>query len=104
VLIPDASTAIIDQLPLLPATASATEWLAVLRKRVPVLGAATLLEQLPKGGRTWDELPPGLVVGLLKLEKAGVLSLEPSDDASDVIALGLGTSMRQVGRISRRSM
>jgi hypothetical protein len=103
-LIPDASTAIADQLPFLPAVASATEWLAALRKRLPALGATTLLEQLPKGGAAWDELPPGVVIGLLKLEKAGVLSLEPSDDAADVIALGLGTSMRQVGRILRRSM
>lgn len=103
-LIPDASTAIADQLSFLPAVASATEWLAALRKRLPVLGSTTLLEQLPKGGATWDELPAGVVVGLLKLEKAGVLSLEPSDDAADVIALGLGTSTRQVGRILRRSM
>lgn len=103
VLIPDASTAIIDQLPFLPKVANAPDWLAALRKRLPVLGATTLLQELPKGGVTWDELPPGLIIGLLKLEKAGVLSLEPSDDASNVIALGLGTSTRQVGRISRRS-
>jgi hypothetical protein len=104
VIIPDASTGIIDQLPFLPSVASAPDWLAALRKRLPVLGATALLQQLPKGGATWDELPAGVVIGLLKLEKAGVLSLESSDDASDVIALGLGTSMRQVGRIVRRSM
>jgi hypothetical protein len=104
VLIPDASTAIIDQLPFLPAAASASDWLAALRKRLPVLGAAALLQKLPRGGATWDELPPGAVIGLLKLEKAGVLSLEQSHDASDVVALGLGTSLRQVGRIVRRSM
>ena len=102
VLIPDASTAIADQLPFLPPVASATEWLAAVRRRLPVLGATTLLEQLPKGGTTWYQLPPGLVIGLLKLEKAGVLALESSDDAADVIALGLGTPTRQVGRISRR--
>ena len=102
VLIPDASTAIADQLPFLPLVASATEWLAAVRRRLPVLGATTLLEQLPKGGTTWQQLSPGLVIGLLKLEKAGVLALDPSDDAADVIALGLGTPTRQVGRISRR--
>jgi hypothetical protein len=100
VLIPDASTAIADQIPFLPAIAGATEWMAALRKRLPVLGAATLLEQLPRGGQTWEELPPGVVIGLLKLEKSGVISLEPSDDASQVVALGLGKSTRQVGRIS----
>jgi len=75
-----------------------------LRKRLPLLGATTLLEQLPKGGPTWAAVPPGVVIGLLKLEKASVLSLESSDDASDVVVLGLGTSTRQVGRISIRSM
>jgi hypothetical protein len=104
VLIPDASTAIIDQLPFLPAAASAPDWLAALRKRLPVLGATALLQKLPRGGATWDELPPGAVIGLLKLEEEGVLSLEQSHDASDVVALGLGTSLRQVGRIVRRSM
>jgi hypothetical protein len=103
VLVPDASTAIADQIPFLPAVGSATEWLAALRIRLPVLGATALVKQLPQGGRTWEELPPGVVMGLLKLERAGVLSLEPSDDASDVIALGLGRSTRQVGRISVRS-
>jgi hypothetical protein len=104
VLIPDATAAISDQLPYLPASTSAADWLAALRKRLPVLGATTLLEQLPQGGPTWDKLAPGVVIGLLKLEKAGILSLQPSDDASDVISLDLGSSTRQVGRISVRSM
>lgn len=99
VLIPDATTAIADQLPSLPASGSAREWLSALRQRLPLLGAPTLLAALPKGGPTWDELPPGVVLGLLKLEKAGVLSLGPSDDAADVIPVGLGSSRRQVGRI-----
>jgi hypothetical protein len=102
VLIPDATTAIAGQIPSLPASASAREWLSALRSRLPVLGSTILLEQLPKGGPTWDELPPGVVIGLLKLEKAGVLTLGSSDDASDVVALGLGTSTRQIGRIGVR--
>jgi hypothetical protein len=103
VLIPDASTAIRDQLPHLPATASAAEWLSALQARVPVLGAQSLLTQLPRGGPTWDNVPRAVALGLLKLEKADILSLEPSDDASNVLVLGLGNSARQVGRISIRS-
>jgi hypothetical protein len=103
VLIPDATTAIADQLPSLPATGTAREWLSALRKRLPLLGSSTLLAALPEGGPAWDELPSGAVLGLLKLEKAGVLALEPSDDASDIVSLGLGSFARQVGRIAVRS-
>jgi hypothetical protein len=103
VLIPDASTAIADQLIHLAVAGTAREWVATLRDRIPVFGAQVLVDHLPKGGDTWSELPPSLMMGLLKLEAAGVLLLEPSDDARDVIAVGLGTSVRQVGRISIRS-
>lgn len=100
VLVPDASTAIADQRSQLPPASAATDWLAALRRRVPVLGDRTLLAALPQGGPHWKELPPGVVLGLLKLEKEGLLRLEPSDDAAEVIALGLGATSRQVGRIS----
>ena len=100
VLIPDATTAIADQIPSMPTSGSAHEWLAVLRERLPVLGSTTLLGALPTGGPPWDELPSGLMLGLLKLEKAGALSLEASDDASHVVSIGLGVSTRQVGRIA----
>lgn len=103
VIFPDATTAITDQLPSLPASGSAREWLSSLRERLPILGSPALLGALPKGGPAWAELPPGVVLGLLKLEKAGVVSLESSDDASDVISVGLGSSARQVGRITVRS-
>jgi hypothetical protein len=103
VLIPDATTAIADQLPLLPASGTAREWLSALRERMPLFGSPTLLEALPKGGPIWDELPPGVVLGLLKLERAGLLSLQASDDALDVVSVGLGSSTRQVGRIAIRS-
>jgi hypothetical protein len=100
VIMPDASTAIADQLPQLPAAARATDWLSALRMRLPVLGDKRLLDSLPQGGTAWKELPPGVALGLLKLEKSGLLVLEPSDDASDVIAFGLGATSRQVGRIT----
>lgn len=103
VLIPDASTAIVDQRSQLPSVARATEWMSALRRRLPVMGDTRLLESLPRGGPTWDELPPAVVFGLLKLERRGLVALEPSDDASDVIALTMGTTSRQVGRISFRS-
>lgn len=100
VLIPDASTAIADQFDNLPTSASAQDWLSVLEARLPVLGSPALLSQLPQGGRNWLSPAPGAVLGLLKLEQAKVLRLEPSDDASDVVAIGLGIGNRQVGRIS----
>ncbi len=98
VVIPDASTAIADQLGALPTSGSAREWLASLRERLPILGSKALTSQLPRA-RAWDEVPPGVVLGLLKLENSGVLVLEPSDDASDVLSIGLGATRRQIGRI-----
>jgi hypothetical protein len=99
VLIPDASTAIADQFVHLPAAGTAAVWLEMLRSRIPVFGAIELTNVLPKGPTEWSTLPPGVVLGLLKLEKLGSLMLESSDDAKDVIALGLGASTRQVGRV-----
>lgn len=99
VLIPDASTAIAVQIPYLPRAAGAAAWVDALRGRLPVLGGPSMLEQLPSGGSDWSTLPPGLVLGLLKLESAGVVTLESSDDASDVVPLGLGESTRQIGRV-----
>ena len=46
------------------------------------------------------DLPPAVVLGLLKLEKAGVLNLHASDDAADIVSVALGSSARQVGRIT----
>lgn len=100
VLIPDATTAIADQLQSMPASASAREWLNLLCDRLPILGSSALLAVLPSGGPGWSDLPPGLMLGLRKLENTGVLKLEASDDASDVVSIGLGTSARQIGRIT----
>lgn len=98
VLIPDATTAIADQLGTLPPSGSAQEWLVSLRGRLPILGSLSLTSHLPEG-RAWEEIPPAVVLGLLKLENSGILVLEPSDDASDVISLSLGATSRQIGRI-----
>jgi hypothetical protein len=98
VVIPDASTAIGDQLAALPKSASAHAWLASLRERLPILGASSLTDRLPQG-RDWDQVPPAVVLGLLKLEKMGALVLEPSDDASDIVSIGLGEEHRQIGRV-----
>lgn len=100
VLIPDATTAIHDQLPHLPVDGNAREWFGRLRSRVPILGAAELVSQLPRGNVAWADLPPGVVLGLLKLEKMGVLALRASDDAADIVTLNLGATNRQVGRIT----
>jgi hypothetical protein len=98
VVIPDASTAIRDQLPALPKAAKARDWLSSLRERVPILGAPSLTAQLPQG-RVWDEVPAAVVLGLLKLEKDGSLILQPSDDDSAVMAIGLGGAHNQIGVI-----
>jgi hypothetical protein len=100
VLIPDATTAIADQLTSMPASGSAKEWLSHLRDRLPILGSSALLAALPTGGPAWSELPPGLMLGLRKLESLGALKLEASDDASDVVSVGLASSARQIGRIT----
>jgi hypothetical protein len=99
VVIPDASTAIYDQLPALPKSATVREWLSSLQERLPILGAPSLTDQLPQG-RVWDEVPAAVVLGLLKLEKMGALVLQPSDDASDVMSIGFGVTTRQIGRIN----
>lgn len=100
VLIPDASVAIADQLPHLPTAASAQEWLSSLRTRLPFLGLAAFLTQLPQGGRDWESLPPSVVFGLLKLERRGVLRMESPNDAVEVTAIRFGDMRRQVARIS----
>lgn len=102
VLVPDATTAISDQLGDLPSQAPADMWLEDLRRRLPLLGAAPVLDQLPSGN-VWAELPAGVTLGLLKLEKLGRLALEPSDDATHVVPVGLGPEPLQVGRIVVRS-
>ena len=71
---------------------------ASLRERLPILGASSLTDRLPQG-RDWDQVPPAVVLGLLKLEKMGALVLEPSDDASDIVSIGLGEEHRQIGRV-----
>lgn len=98
VVIPDATTAIADQLHALPTSVTAHEWLACLRERLPILGSPSLVAELPEA-RAWDEVPPAVVLGLLKLERSEVLALEPSDDASSVVSIGLGATRRQIGRI-----
>lgn len=100
VLIPDASIAITDQIEKLPSAAGSKEWLSALHGRLPFLGSPTLLTQLPQGGRDWLSPAPGAVLGLLKLEQEEAVLLEPTDDASDVVAIGLSGEHRQVGRIS----
>jgi len=100
VVIPDATTAIADQLQHLPAESSARDWLAALQARLPIFGASALVDQLPQGSSGWRDLPPGVVLGLLKLEKAGAIRLKASDDADDIVAFNLGQTPRQVGRIS----
>jgi hypothetical protein len=100
VCLPDASTAIADQFHALPGSAHAQEWLNLLTKRLPIFGSPALLAELPQRRAGWLEVPPALSLGLLKLEKSGAITMEPSDDAADIINVGLGMSGRQVGSIT----
>jgi len=100
VCLPDASTAIADQFPALPGSARAQEWLNALTKRLPIFGAPALLAELPERRAGWLEVPPAVSMGLLKLEKAGAITMESSDDAADIVTVGLGASSRQIGTIT----
>jgi hypothetical protein len=99
-VVPDASSAIADQLADLPQEARAQKWLAALTSKVPVLGASALLSTLPARPNGWSEVPPSVALGLLKLEKSGVIRMGASDDASDIVTVGLGGNTRQVGTIT----
>ncbi|MET3962798.1 hypothetical protein ABIE44_002732 [Marmoricola sp. OAE513] len=99
VVVADASTAIADSLAYLPTSERAGEWLAALRKRLPIFGASTLLAALPAPRTGWHDIPPAVSLGLLKLEKRDVLALESADDGRGVVTVGLGGGSRQVGII-----
>lgn len=100
VVVADASTAIEDSLGQLPESARAEDWLAQLRGQLPVFGAAALLAELPVPRSGWYDIPPAVSLGLLKLEKRGVLKMESADDGRGVVTVGLGGSARQVGIIT----
>lgn len=100
VVVADASTAIADSLDHLPASARAGDWLAELRRCLPIFGASSLLAALPTPRAGWHDIPPAVSLGLLKLEKRGVLTMESADDGRGVVTVGLGDSVRQVGIIT----
>jgi hypothetical protein len=100
VVVADASTAIADSLGQLPWSGRAEDWLGQLRSRLPIFGAAALLAELPTPRAGWHEMPPAVSLGLLKLEKRGVIKMESADDGRGVITVGLGGSARQVGIIT----
>lgn len=99
VVVADASTAIADSLGNLPAGGRAESWLAELRRHLPIFGASSLLAALPTPRMGWHEIPPAVSLGLLKLEKRGVLRMESADDGRGVVTVGFGKTMRQVGII-----
>lgn len=100
VIVADASTAIADQFPVLPASDRAEDWLAQLVGFLPILGASKVLAALPTPRAGWGEIAPALALGLLKLEKAGVITMAGSDDGRGIVAVGLGGETRQVGIIT----
>lgn len=100
VFIGDASTAIAGQFASLPSSGRAEEWLAQLAEQLPIFGSRTLLETLPEPRSGWADIAPAVTLGLLKLEKAGALKMGSADDGRGVVAIGLGTNLRQIGRIT----
>lgn len=100
VIVADASTAIADSLGQLPASDRAEAWLTELRNQLPIFGAKSLLAALPAPRAGWNEIPLAVSLGLLKLEKRGVLKMEPADDGRGVVTVGIGSSARQVGIIT----
>lgn len=99
VVVADASTAIADSLGHLPANERADEWLTELRRHLPIFGASSLMAALPTPRAGWNDIPLAVSLGLLKLERQGVLTMESADDGRGVIMIGLGGSARQVGII-----
>jgi hypothetical protein len=100
VCVADASTAIADQFPALPVSGRAQDWLGLLTKQLPIFGSPELLAALPQRRVPWLALPPAVSLGLLKLEKAGAIKMEPADDGRGIVAIGLGANSRQVGIIT----
>jgi len=100
VVVADASTAIADQFPVLPASDRAEDWLAQLVTYLPVLGAPSVLGSLPTPRAGWADLAPAVALGLLKLEKAGAITMTGADDGRGIVAVGLGGNTRQVGVIT----
>jgi hypothetical protein len=100
VIVADASTAISDQFPVLPPSGRAEDWLGDLRTQLPILGSSALLGSLPEPRSGWDEIPPAVALGLLKLEKAGAMRMESADDGLGVVTVGIGGNARQVGIIT----
>lgn len=85
-----------------PADASA--WVATLYRRLPVLGAPSLLAALPEGSVVdAGGLSMSVALALVKLERAGRLTLQASDDARHGIAIPL-PSPRRIGHITRGSV
>lgn len=99
VVVADASTAIADSLGLLPASDRAEDWLTELRRLLPIFGSSSLLTALPTPRSGWNDIPPAVSLGLLKLEKRGMLTMESADDGRGVVTVDLGGSARQVGII-----
>ncbi|GAA1546959.1 hypothetical protein [Kribbella lupini] len=100
VVVADASTAIADSLSQLPTSERAKDWLNELQIRLPIFGATALLAALPAPRAGWHDIPPAVSLGLLKLEKRGVIKMESADDGRGVVTVGLGNNPRQVGIIT----
>jgi hypothetical protein len=91
----DPTTAIRHVLHLLPRQASAERWLRELHKLIPLLGEPRLLP----GSSFEDDVSGSTAMALLKLGKAGLVQLIPTDDSPSAVALRLGSQTHRVGEI-----
>ena len=103
VVVADASSALVDRLVDMPAQASAERWIKELLQALPILGEGPLRAALPTPTSGWPDYAPALALGMLKMEHSKRVALHPSDDARNVVAIGLGDSFRQVGMIEMLS-
>jgi hypothetical protein len=98
-VMPDSTRALRNVLPDLPRRSSADQWFRQLRLRLPVLGHPQLVERLPGQSSSRAEIGGSLALAVHKLERAGLLGLTLSPDATSTVVLQLGTRSRTVSHV-----
>jgi hypothetical protein len=98
-LVVDPTRAIHDVLARLPPRAPADQWFRHLRSLLPILGHPAFVSALPAQNGSVSEVPATTALAAQKLERAGLLQLVASDDASSAVVLRVGYHVRQVTEV-----
>jgi hypothetical protein len=98
-VMPDSTRALRNVLADLPRRSSADHWFRQLRLRLPVLGHPQLVERLPRQSRSRAEIGGSLALAVHKLERAGLLGLTLSPDATNAVVLQLGPRSRTISHV-----